>query len=228
MYEFHAKKEDMALSVWQRLWQKMIASPAVILLVLAGLSALRQITCWSSPDPVESNYVLTARETLASGDYVSPRIFGNYWYDKPVFFYWELIAAFEPLVSVTLPPAFSRLYSVWWVSSWPMASRLVSIIRRRDSYRPHLADDGRIFLPLLRLSLRYDVLRLLFGLPHGLLHRLQRRRAALVLPGLFLCRPGCPDQRAYRLFPAGAHHPAVPLMAPGFQGPAAHQAHFPA
>ena len=34
MYEFHAKKEDMALSVWQRLWQKIMASPAVILLVL--------------------------------------------------------------------------------------------------------------------------------------------------------------------------------------------------
>ena len=46
-------------------------------------------------DPVESNYTLTAKEMIASGDYVSPRIYGNYWYDKPVFFYWELIAAFE-------------------------------------------------------------------------------------------------------------------------------------
>jgi 4-amino-4-deoxy-L-arabinose transferase-like glycosyltransferase len=46
-------------------------------------------------DPVESNYTLTAKEMLASGDYISPRIYGNYWYDKPVFFYWELIAAFQ-------------------------------------------------------------------------------------------------------------------------------------
>lgn len=46
-------------------------------------------------DPVESNYAQTAKEMLLSGDYVSPRIFGNFWYDKPAFFYWELIAAFK-------------------------------------------------------------------------------------------------------------------------------------
>lgn len=45
-------------------------------------------------DPVESNYVLTAREMLASGDWMSPRIYGHYWYDKPIMFYWELIVAF--------------------------------------------------------------------------------------------------------------------------------------
>ena len=46
-------------------------------------------------DPVESNYTLTATEMLKSGDYISPRIYGNYWYDKPAFFYWELIAAYK-------------------------------------------------------------------------------------------------------------------------------------
>ncbi|MBR1884969.1 MAG: glycosyltransferase family 39 protein [Schwartzia sp.] len=46
-------------------------------------------------DPVEANYTQTAKEMLLSGDWLSPRIFGNYWYDKPAFFYWELIAAFK-------------------------------------------------------------------------------------------------------------------------------------
>lgn len=46
-------------------------------------------------DPVEGNYAQTAKEMLNSGDYFSPRIYGNYWYDKPVFFYWELMAAFK-------------------------------------------------------------------------------------------------------------------------------------
>ena len=46
-------------------------------------------------DPVESNYTETALEMLQSGDYFSPRIYGNYWYDKPIMFYWELIAAFK-------------------------------------------------------------------------------------------------------------------------------------
>lgn len=52
---------------------------------------------WLLPitDPVESNYTLTAKEMIETGDWVSPRIYGNFWYDKPVFFYWELIAAFS-------------------------------------------------------------------------------------------------------------------------------------
>ena len=46
-------------------------------------------------DPVESNYALTASEMIRSGDYISPQIYGSYWYDKPIFFYWELAAAFK-------------------------------------------------------------------------------------------------------------------------------------
>ena len=46
-------------------------------------------------DPVESNYTETAAEMLASGNYLSPLIYGNYWYDKPILFYWELLAAFK-------------------------------------------------------------------------------------------------------------------------------------
>lgn len=46
-------------------------------------------------DPVESNYAETAREMLAAGDYFSPQIYGQYWYDKPIMFYLELIVAFK-------------------------------------------------------------------------------------------------------------------------------------
>ena len=59
------------------------------LVILFAGNALMPIT-----DPVESNYALTAREMLEAGDFISPRIYGNFWYDKPIFFYWELIAAF--------------------------------------------------------------------------------------------------------------------------------------
>lgn len=66
------------------------------LLVLLGLllffSANGQLLI---TDPVESNYALTAGEMLASGDWLSPRIYGNYWYDKPWLFYGELLAAFR-------------------------------------------------------------------------------------------------------------------------------------
>lgn len=46
-------------------------------------------------DTAESNYALTAKEMVLSGDWLSPQIYGNYWYDKPIFYYWELAASFS-------------------------------------------------------------------------------------------------------------------------------------
>ena len=39
---------------------------------------------WLIPitDPTECCYTLTAKEMLASGDWLSPRIYGNFWFDK--------------------------------------------------------------------------------------------------------------------------------------------------
>lgn len=45
-------------------------------------------------DTAEANYALTAREMVLSGDWMSPQIYGRYWYDKPIFYYWELAASF--------------------------------------------------------------------------------------------------------------------------------------
>ena len=69
--------------------ERALALLAVIVLVLLGNGQL------AITDPVESNYALTAKEMLAAGDFTSPRIYGNYWYDKPIFFYWELLVAFQ-------------------------------------------------------------------------------------------------------------------------------------
>lgn len=51
---------------------------------------------WLIPltDPTENCYALTAKEMLAAEDYFSPRIYGNFWYDKPIFFYWEILLAY--------------------------------------------------------------------------------------------------------------------------------------
>lgn len=61
---------------------------AFFLLYLAG-NHLFPIT-----DTAEANYAETAREMVLSGDWISPQIYGSYWYDKPIFFYWELAAAY--------------------------------------------------------------------------------------------------------------------------------------
>ena len=52
---------------------------------------------WLIPvtDPTEVCYTLTAKEMLEADDFISPRIYGNFWYDKPIFFYWELILAYS-------------------------------------------------------------------------------------------------------------------------------------
>lgn len=52
---------------------------------------------WLVPvtDQTESCYTLTAKEMLQAGDWFSPRIYGNFWYDKPIFFYLELLVAYS-------------------------------------------------------------------------------------------------------------------------------------
>ena len=46
-------------------------------------------------DPVESNYALTAKEMVMSGDWLSPRIYGHYWFDKPIMIYWLIALSFK-------------------------------------------------------------------------------------------------------------------------------------
>jgi len=61
-------------------------------------------------DPVESNYALTAKEMVLSSDWLSPRIYGNVWFDKPVFFYWLTAISFKVFgfsaLAARIPPAF--------------------------------------------------------------------------------------------------------------------------
>lgn len=46
-------------------------------------------------DSVEANYALTAKEMVESGDWISPQIFGQYWFDKPIMFYWLTALSFK-------------------------------------------------------------------------------------------------------------------------------------
>lgn len=46
-------------------------------------------------DPDEPVYAETPREMLVYGDFVSPRIYGEYWYDKPPMYYWLVAASFK-------------------------------------------------------------------------------------------------------------------------------------
>lgn len=51
-------------------------------------------------DPDEPVYAQTAREMVAAGDLLSPRIYGDFWYDKPPMYYW-LVALSSQLLGET-------------------------------------------------------------------------------------------------------------------------------
>ncbi|MBR2214160.1 MAG: glycosyltransferase family 39 protein [Selenomonadaceae bacterium] len=65
-----------------------------ILLALCALLFFLGSSLIPVTDPTESNYAETAKEMLAQGEYLSPLIYGHSWYDKPIMFYWELVASF--------------------------------------------------------------------------------------------------------------------------------------
>jgi len=70
-------------------------------------------------DPVESNYALTAKEMLLSGDWLSPRIYGHYWFDKPIMIYWLIALSYKVFgineFASRLPAAVFSAASVTWI-----------------------------------------------------------------------------------------------------------------
>ena len=87
--EYWENDSSPLLKFYHRHWPAFLLGLLALLLFFAANDRLL-IT-----DPVESNYVQTAKEMLAAGDWLSPRIYGNYWYDKPWLFYGELLVAFS-------------------------------------------------------------------------------------------------------------------------------------
>ena len=80
---------------------------------------------WLLPvtDPVESNYALTAKEMVTSGNWMSPQIYGIFWYDKPIMVYWLLSISYSLLgftdLASRLPAAFCGALSItcliWYI-----------------------------------------------------------------------------------------------------------------
>ena len=80
--------------------------PYVLLTVCALTLFLVANNFLAITDSAESNYALTAKEMVLSGNWVSPQIYGHYWYDKPIFYYWRRLL--QSLVSTSLLPVCRR------------------------------------------------------------------------------------------------------------------------
>ena len=64
-----------------------------IILFVAGLVVFFNLGGIPLLDPDEPVYAQTAKEMLAHHSFVSPYIFGEFWYDKPPMYYWLVIGA---------------------------------------------------------------------------------------------------------------------------------------
>lgn len=74
-------------------------------------------------DPVEANYALTAKEMFLQSDYLNLIIYGQYWYDKPIFIYWSLLISyaifgintFAARLPMALASGLTLSYVYWFV-----------------------------------------------------------------------------------------------------------------
>ncbi|MCC5468500.1 glycosyltransferase family 39 protein, partial [Pelosinus sp. Bkl1] len=74
--------------------KKVWLSIALIVCV-AGILMFTFLGMHPLMDPDEPVYAETAREMLQFHDFISPRIYGDFWYDKPPMYYWLVAAAFK-------------------------------------------------------------------------------------------------------------------------------------
>lgn len=77
----------------------MINKKALLsILLILGVAGILMFTFLGTHpllDPDEPVYAETAREMLQFQDFISPRIYGDFWYDKPPMYYWLVAAAFK-------------------------------------------------------------------------------------------------------------------------------------
>jgi len=76
---------------------RSLAAGCLILLALALPIYLFGIGSTGLSDPDEPYYALVAKEMAQTGDYLVPLFHGRPWFDKPILFYWVVLAGYRLL-----------------------------------------------------------------------------------------------------------------------------------
>jgi 4-amino-4-deoxy-L-arabinose transferase-like glycosyltransferase len=98
-----------ALSQLRRnnLWDSILSGVAVFICLFTGLGAFGLV------GPDEPRYVWIARAMAETGDWVTPRLFGQPWFEKPSLYYWAAAIGFRLNLSAEwaarLPSALAAL-----------------------------------------------------------------------------------------------------------------------
>src|ERR1700719_3472043 len=112
----------------------LVADVAPGLIVIVGLFSHLGAIGLVGPD--EPRYAWIARAMASSGDWVTPRLYGQPWFEKPVLYYWAAALGFLIHLPAEwasrLPSAFAALaagIAIGWLGrkfynaeSWPFAS----------------------------------------------------------------------------------------------------------
>src|ERR1700722_1287664 len=70
-------------------WALILTLTVAAICLFSGLRALGLV------GPDEPRYTAIARAMLQTGDWVTPRLYGQPWFEKPVLYYWAAAAAFR-------------------------------------------------------------------------------------------------------------------------------------
>src|SRR5262249_25588923 len=95
--------------------QKLTARVGWTLLILATLYLcyFSHLDTLGLIGPDEPRYAWIARDMMETGDYVTPRLYGKPWFEKPPLYYWGAALSFKLLGATEaagrLPSAFSAL-----------------------------------------------------------------------------------------------------------------------
>jgi 4-amino-4-deoxy-L-arabinose transferase-like glycosyltransferase len=98
-----------ALSQLRRnyLWDAILSGVAVFICLFTGLGAFGLV------GPDEPRYAWIARAMAETGDWVTPRLYGQPWFEKPSLYYWAAAIGFrlnlQPEWAARLPSAFAAL-----------------------------------------------------------------------------------------------------------------------
>jgi 4-amino-4-deoxy-L-arabinose transferase-like glycosyltransferase len=112
---------EMPRKIPRLLW---LAAPLAYLLYFHHLGAVGMI------GPDEPRYASIGREMARSGDWITPRLWGQPWFEKPALLYWMIGGAFRlglgPDLSPRLPVACTALAFLiffWWIARREFGSR---------------------------------------------------------------------------------------------------------
>ncbi|WP_418627165.1 ArnT family glycosyltransferase [Anaerosinus sp.] len=87
-----------------------------IMIIIAAITIFSNLSGFPLLDPDEPVYAETPKEMILSNDFLSPKIYGEYWYDKPPMYYWLVAMSYQVFgindFAARFPSAFLSLLSI--------------------------------------------------------------------------------------------------------------------